>query len=327
MSGRVLDYAAGFSAYMQSGTNLSQRTRQLYTYELTLFARNVENPLLDDLTPQTLLQWNQMLFDAGAATATMNVKHNALKKFLDYMEQFAASEEAGNHAARLLRSLQRLQTPDRPPPRTPFALEEGQVSQMLEAAGARLGTGPRDRAMIHLLWATGVRRAELRNLLLDDLDITERLATVTGKGTKTRPVVYDSLCQADLVAWLDLRLHWTVATDEQHVFVSVKGGPLNLDYISTIVRNIAKEAGLRKEVWTHIFRHTSVTRMANSGENVLEVAAFHGHENINTTSGYYHPDVKRLKTMYDRMTTGKKRRQGQQAPVEGSDEDLDRDSS
>ena len=53
---RVLDYANGFASYMQSGTNLSERTRQLYAYELTLFARNVENPLLTELSPQTLLQ-------------------------------------------------------------------------------------------------------------------------------------------------------------------------------------------------------------------------------------------------------------------------------
>ena len=96
-----------------------------------------------------------------------------------------------------------------------------------------------------------------------------------------------------------------------------------MNYISNIISRVAKDAGLRKEVWTHLFRHTSVTRMANSNENVLEVAAFHGHENINTTKGYYHPDVKRLKSMYDRMTTGKKGRQEQQRPVEESDQDLD----
>ena len=313
---RVLDYLDGFAAFMQSGTKLSQRSREVYVHELRLFARNVDNPLLDDLSPQTLLQWNQMLYDAGAASATMDLKHNAVRRFFEYLEEFGESEESSNRAGRLLRALKRLQTPHRDPPRTPFALEEDQVSKMLEAAGRR-STGPRDRAIIHLFWAAGLRRAELRNLLLDDLDITERLATVTGKGSKTRAVVYDPACQADLMSWLELRLHWTVATDEQHVFVSVKGGPLNLDYISTIVRNIAKEAGLRKEVWTHIFRHTSVTRMANSGENVLEVAAFHGHENINTTKGYYHPDVKRLKAMYDRVTKPKKR--GEQDADDGPD--------
>lgn len=312
---RLLDYAESFSAYMRSGTNLSERSRTLYAYELTLFARNVENPLLSDLAPSTLLQWNQMLYDAGAAVATMDLKHNALKKFLDYLEEFEGSE----HAGRLLRSLKRLHAPrDREPPRQPFALNEEQVSKMLEAAGARLGRGLRDRAIVHLLWASGVRRAELRDLLLDDLDITDRLASVTGKGAKTRTVVYDAGCQDDLVKWLELRLYWRVRTDEQHVFVSAKGGPLTLNYISEIIRTVAQEAGLRKEVWTHIFRHSSITRMANSGANVLEVAAFHGHENINTTKGYYHPDVKRLKAMYDRAT--KPRRKGPPAHAVGDEE-------
>ena len=323
---RVLDYADGFAAFMQSGTKLSERSREIYVRELKLFARNVENPLVEDLSPQTLLQWNQTLYDAGAATATMGLKHNAIRRFFDYLEQFGASEEASNHAGRLLRSLKRLQTPkDREPPRTPFALDDEQVSKILEAARGHLGTGPRDRAMIHLLWAGGLRRAELRNLCLDDLDITERLATVTGKGAKTRTIVYDPACKADLVAWLELRLKWNVRTDEQHVFVSARGGPLHLNYISAIVRNTAKEAGLRKAVWTHIFRHTSVTRMADRNENVLEIAAFHGHENINTTKGYYHPDVQRLKAMYDRVTGPRRKKTAARAPEEEESEGVAQD--
>jgi integrase/recombinase XerC len=307
LSKRLLDYASGFAAYMQSGTNLSERTRQLYAYELTLFARNVENPLLTELSPQTLLQWNQMLYDAGAAVNTISSKHSAVKKFLDYLEEFPEDKETGEHAGRLLRSLKRLHTPrDREPPRKPFSLDEGQVSKMLQAAGARLGRGPRDRAMVHLLWAAGIRRAELRDLLLDDLDMSERLATVTGKGAKTRTIVYDADCKEDLVKWLELRLYWRVPTDEQHVFVSVQGGPLALNYIGEMVREIAKEAGLRKEVWTHLFRHTRVTALLNKGMALQEVASFVGHTNVQTTMGYYHQDTGRLKDSYDRAMKPKR---------------------
>ena len=302
---RILDYADGFAAYMQSGTNLSPRTRQLYSYELVLFARHMENGLLTDLSPQTLLLWNKMLYDAGAAVATIDIKHSALKKFLDYLEEFEDSE----HAGRLLRSLKRLHIPrDRQPPRQPFSLSEEQVSKMLEAAGAHLGRGPRDRAMIHLRWAAGMRRAELRNLLLDDLDITERLATVTGKGSKTRTVVYDPLCKDDLVKWLDLRIDWRVRTDEQHFFVTVQGGPLHLNYISEIVSTVAKEAGLRKDVWTHLFRHSRITELLQKGMTLPEVATFVGHDNVQTTMGYYHQDTTKLKASYDRATSPQRKK-------------------
>ena len=302
---RIMDYAASFSAYMRSGTNLSPRSRELYSDEFRLFAQNVENPFLADLTPQTLLQWNQMLYDAGAAVATMDIKRKAVKKFLDYLEEFEDSE----HAGKLLRSLKRLHAPrDREPPRKPFSLTEEQVAKMLEAAGARLGTGPRDRAIVHLLWATGMRRAELGNLLLDDLDITARLATATGKGSngkgsKTRTVVYDALCKADLVKWLELRLYWRVRTDEQHVFVSAKGGPLNLAYICELIRTVAQEAGLRKEVWTHLFRHSRITALLNKGMALQDVATFAGHTKIQTTLGYFHQSPGQLKKEYDKATT------------------------
>lgn len=147
-SKRTLDYTDGFTSYMQSGTDLSQRTRELYTCELTLFARNLENPLLNDLSLQTLLAWNQMLYDAGAAANTMAVKHNALRRFLSYLEKFDNSD----HARQLLRVVKDLQTPrDRELPGKPFVLEEEQVTKMLDAAGKAIGRGPRDRAVIHVL--------------------------------------------------------------------------------------------------------------------------------------------------------------------------------
>jgi integrase/recombinase XerC len=150
-----------------------------------------------------------------------------------------------------------------------------------------------------------MRRAELPNLCLDDLDLRPCLATVTGKGEKTRTVVFDALCLADLERWLEGRAQCRVSSEVKNVFISADGRPLHLNTISMLVRSIAKAAGLRKAVWTHLFRHTSVTRLLEQGMQLQDVAALHGHASFNTTAGYVHPDPARLKKEYDRVTRGR----------------------
>ena len=325
---RVLDYADGFASYMQSATKLSPRTRQLYTQELRLFARGVENPLLDELSPQILLDWNQMLYGAGAAANTMGTKHNALRRFLSYLEEFPEDEKAGLHAGRLLRVAKKLNTPtDREPPRTPFVLEEEQIRKMLDAAGKAIGgRGIRDRAIIHVFWATGLRCAELANLRLDALALSDRIAEVTGKGNKTRTVVFDAACQADLSKWLEARAHWPMQSGVDHVFVTVRGRPLHQTDISRTIRTVAKAAGLRKEVWTHVFRHTSITTLLRRGMALQDVATFHGHANVRTTMRYYHQDPTQLRDAYDKATRpGRKGPPARRVQETELDEGVDQD--
>ena len=307
---RVLDYADDFAAYMESATKLSPRTRTVYRYELKLFARNVSNPFFDDLSPQTLLAWNQMLYDAGAAANTMGTKQNALRRFLSYLEEFPENKEAGELAGQLLKVAKRLNTPtDREPPRKPFALDEGQVTKMLDAAGRAFGgRGPRDRAIIHVFWATGLRCAELANLRLDALDLPERIANITGKGNKVRTVVFDAACQADLAKWLEVRAVCKIQPGVDNLFISVSGRPLLTTDLSRTIRETAKAAGLRKEVWTHIFRHSALTRLLNKGMPLQNVAAFAGHSNVQTTMRYFHQDPTKLRDEYDRVTKPRIRR-------------------
>ena len=306
---RILDFSDGFASYMQSATKLSPGTRTLYSYELGLFARNVGNLLLEDLSPQTLLEWNQMLYDAGAAVNTMAKKQNALRRFLSYLEEFPENKGAGDHAGQLLKVAKRLTTPtDRESPRKPFALDEGQVTKMLDTAGKALGgRGPRDRAIIHLLWAAGLRCAELANLRLDGLDLPERMAKITGKGNKVRIVVFDAACQADLAKWLEVRAICKIQPGVDNVFISVSGRPLLTTDLSRTIRETAKAAGLRKDVWTHVFRHTAITRLLDRGMTLQNVATFAGHSNVQTTMRYFHQDPTKLRDEYDKATKSRRR--------------------
>ena len=299
---KLSDRLAAYRDYLDHNTRLATLTKSTYLYALRIFIKQVQDCAIADLSPSVLLEWHTSLAKSKRAYSTCNQKRAAVRKFLEYVEEF----EENDQAARLLRALDRLEVPgNKKPKREPHVLEEVIRDRLLARAGLHPFTGGRDMAIIQFLWATGVRRAEVASLLLDKVDLEERVATVVGKGNKERLVVFDQQCSKSLDIWLQEREEsWPERDGVLTFFIDVNGYPLKPVNVWQIVQTCVKEAGLKGEVWPHLFRHTSITRMAENGTNILEIAAFHGHDNINTTKGYYHPNAGRLKAMYDRMTRG-----------------------
>ena len=290
------EHVQAFERYMETSTTLLPRTRTRYAYEVRRFAKIMGVATLEDITPALLLQWNTMLHNAGGATSTVQQKHSALLKFFTFLE-FEESERAGQ----LLRALHRLSPPRATPPRREtYALEDEKVRRIIDAAGARPEVGVRDRAIVHFLWATGVRRFELAAINVDDVDLENRVATVTGKRSKRRVVAFDSGCQDALARWI--RALANSNPKVPNLFISVTGEALNENTIGVIVRDAAKRAGIRKDVWTHLFRHTRLTGLLDGGMTLQDTAAFAGHDNVNTTLRYFHERPAELRQRYDRAT-------------------------
>ena len=291
----------GFRRYMASATDLSEGSRTRYAYEVEQFFK-LTGKAMDQLSPRDILEWNLMLVEGGAAPGTIGQKRAALRRWFQWFEEFEENE----HAGRLLRAMNHLKMPPAlAPRRAPYSLTEDQVQRVLDAAAERSGVGTRDRAMIHFLWATGARRAELRNLILANLVMEERLASVVGKGDKPRTVVFDAACQQDLARWLEVRETWEVAPEVLEVFVSAFGARLNVNTVSTIVRECGERAGLQNGLWTHIFRHSRLTDLLNGGLSLQDTAVFAGHSDPATTLGYFHQGAGELKSRYDQARQGK----------------------
>lgn len=292
----VNSHIEGFRRYMETASDLSEGSRTRYAYEVERFFKLVEKTV-EELSPRDILEWNAMLQEGGAARGTVGQKRAALRCFFQYLEEFLEDE----HAGRLLRAMNHLKMPAAlAPRREPYTLTEDQAQRLFDAAGQRPGVGARDRAMVHFLWATGARRAELRDLTLAHLALEDRLAQVVGKGDKPRTVVFDAACQQDLARWLAVRATWEVAQQVQEVFVSAFGARLNVNTVGTIVRECGERAGLRKNLWTHIFRHSRLTELLNGGMSIQDTAVFAGHRDPATTLGYFHQRAGELKSRYDR---------------------------
>ena len=290
----------GFERYLRTSTRLAERTRACYLYEVKRFIAAVGNPETTGLTDDKLLGWHSKLHDAGLAYSTVVQQRAALKRFLLYLAKFGGFRGARQLMETLSVDLE--VAADKTPRREPYALDEKAVRKIIQAAGARLGVGVRNRALVHFLWATGIRRSEACATELKNLDMEHMEAHLVGKGDKWRYVYFDRACAMDLDAWLAVRREWHGAGAAPWLFLSAAGQALAPYTVGEIVKESARAAGLKKDVWTHILRHSRLSFLANKGMPIQSVQELAGHARLETTRHYVHVDREIARRDYDRAT-------------------------
>jgi integrase/recombinase XerC len=158
----------------------------------------------------------------------------------------------------------------------------------------------RDAAMFELLYSSGLRRAELVALDLDDgrLDLRQGEVTVTGKGARTRTVpVGAKACEA-LRRWIDARRQ-LAAPGERALFVGGRGRRIGASVVGARLRAWAQRRGLKERVHPHMLRHSFATHMLQSSQDLRAVQELLGHASISTTQVYTHLDFQALAKVYD----------------------------
>jgi integrase/recombinase XerD len=181
----------------------------------------------------------------------------------------------------------------------PETLNELQVEQFLEKIDTKAVHGLRDRAMIELLYASGLRISELANARLENFNFDERMVRVTGKGNKTRVVpVGRKACEA-LAAYLSAeRPKLVKPRTSSEIFLSERGAKLTTARIWQIVKKHAKRAGLEKNIYPHLLRHSFATHLLSNGADLRIIQEMLGHADISTTQVYTHVDQQRLKAVH-----------------------------
>jgi integrase/recombinase XerC len=181
--------------------------------------------------------------------------------------------------------------------RKPKVLRLPEVASMIKTRVARPGgtsLAPRDRAIIELLYGSGIRRAELADLNLDDVDFGQRVAMVTGKGNKRRMV---PLTEASVMA-MQSYLHVRPASTDRAFFLSNRSARLGLRQVWKIVKDYAAQSGVDRAT-THAMRHSFATHFIEGGGDVSSLQRLLGHANISTTQIYIDQSIAHLKKAFD----------------------------
>src|SRR5438552_79653 len=181
----------------------------------------------------------------------------------------------------------------------PETLNELQVEQLIERIDTKVPLGLRDRAIVELLYASGLRISELANARLENLDFEERILRVIGKGNKTRLVpVGHKACDA-LAAYLSIeRPKLVKRRSGNDIFLSERGTKLTTARIWQIVKKISRQSGLEKNVYPHLLRHSFATHLLSNGADLRIIQEMLGHADISTTQVYTHVDQQRLKAVH-----------------------------
>jgi integrase/recombinase XerC len=181
--------------------------------------------------------------------------------------------------------------------RLPENLDADRMARLLDIRGEGALVA-RDRAMLELLYSSGLRLQELTGLNVGDVDIADATVRVTGKGSKERILPVGSKALTALAAWHKERT-LMAAVDEPALFVSNKGSRLKGRSVQSRVDYWAKKQGIDTKVYPHLFRHSFATHMLESSHDLRGVQELLGHANISTTQVYTHLDFQHLAEIYD----------------------------
>ena len=278
----------------RSPSTIAAYRRDLRSYVAWLRARGQS---LAEVGEVDLLDYVGVLRARGLAPASVAralVPVRSLHRFL--ADEGRAPSDPGAH----------LELP-RVPRGLPKALSEEEVGRLLDAP---VGDGPlvlRDRAMLELLYGTGVRVSELVGLSLGDVDLDAALLRAFGKGSKERIVPIGVPAVRALVAWLGpggrpevAPAQWRRRGDAEAVFLNARGGRLSRQGAWDVLRRYARRVGLEGKLSPHVLRHSCATHMLDHGADIRIVQELLGHASISTTQIYTHTSVERLKQVYQK---------------------------
>lgn len=225
---------------------------------------------------------------SGLAASSIKIIVVALKIFFRFLQTRGQTRE--NPTATL--SLPRLER------YLPETLNELEVEQLLESVDVTVPLGLRDRAILEVLYASGLRISELAAARLENLNVEERFLRVTGKGNKMRLVPMGTKACAALAAYLSAERPKLVHRQTgNEIFLSARGSRLTTTRLWQIVKTHAKRAGL-PQVYPHLLRHSFATHLLSNGADLRIIQEMLGHADISTTQVYTHVDQQRLKSVH-----------------------------
>jgi integrase/recombinase XerD len=181
----------------------------------------------------------------------------------------------------------------------PKFLNQSEIETLLAQPDVSTEVGLRDRAILELMYASGLRVSEAVNLTVKDIDLDSGILTTTGKGSKTRRVPVGSSAVEWLKSYLALRRR-KEDIEVQNLFLTPLGRPLNRQIIYTFIREYAEKCGL-EGVSPHTLRHSFATHLIQNQADIRSVQQMLGHADISTTQIYTHITDAHLKRSYDRF--------------------------
>lgn len=282
-----------FLEYLTVELGFSANTRQAYERDLRLFCKTLgfkNSDALVNVSREQITGYMTQLKEKGLAAATIARKLAAIKAFYRFMTAEGYMDanpaevvEAGTKGIKL-----------------PRVLSEDEVVRLLNQPDITTAEGFRDRTMLEVLYATGMRVSELINLTLERVDLNMKYIIAFGKGSKERIVPLGSVAAEFLQQYLE-KVRPKLTHEDRNtniVFLAFGGHELTRQRFWQIIRAYGRKANINKALTPHILRHSFATHLLDNGADLRSVQELLGHSDISTTQIYTHLTNKRLRDIY-----------------------------
>ncbi len=333
MTKTLASWIDNYLRYLRFQRNASPHTLRNYASDLQQFYGYLTStplgeprsePELEQIDSLTIREFLGVLYQRNNRKSSVARKLATIRSFMKYL---SAQGAIPANAAKIVSSPKQQR-------RLPEYMTLDMVVSLVEAPGSTTNMGKRDRAILELLYASGLRAGELVDLNLGDLDLREGLLRVIGKGRKERIVPFGRRAAEALGAYLQVRgkliksfrsaqtkTKTTInrenskAGEEQHmdlhawtktqapageaVFLNLRGGRLTSRSVGNIIDRYVGQLAQRLNVHPHMLRHTFATHMLNAGADLRAIQELLGHESLSTTQKYTHVSIEHLIRVYN----------------------------
>lgn len=292
----MFDYLALFQEYLTVELGLAKNTQLAYMRDLRLLMKSLQLKADEELlqvSRQQLIAYLVRLKQEGRAASTVARKLASIKAFYRFL---TAERYIRRNPAEVLEAASRGL-------HLPKVLSVQEVERLLDEPNLGTLDGYRDKTMLELLYATGMRVSELVNVPVKNVDMKMQYVIVMGKGSKERMLPLGRTALHYLEHYLSVvrpqLLHGKPEAAAE-LFVTGWGGPMTRERFYEIIVEYGESAGISKRVTPHMLRHSFATHLLNNGTDLRIVQELLGHADISTTQIYTHLDVERLREVYDK---------------------------
>lgn len=292
----MFDYLTLFQEYLTVELGLAKNTQLAYMRDLRLLMKSLQLKADEELlqvSRQQLIAYLVRLKQEGRAASTVARKLASIKAFYRFL---TAERYIRRNPAEVLEAASRGL-------HLPKVLSVQEVERLLDEPNLGTLDGYRDKTMLELLYATGMRVSELVNVPVKNVDMKMQYVIVMGKGSKERMLPLGRTALHYLEHYLSVvrpQLLHGKPNAAAELFVTGWGGPMTRERFYEIIVAYGKSAGISKRVTPHMLRHSFATHLLNNGTDLRIVQELLGHADISTTQIYTHLDVERLREVYDK---------------------------
>ncbi|MCM1053528.1 MAG: tyrosine recombinase [Ruminococcus sp.] len=273
--------------YLYREYNTSKNTRNAYAYDIILLAKYYKDKNINHLTKEDIQEYLRKSDKKARTKAHYLTSINNYYKYLIEENRISKNPCDSIKMPKLEKKL-------------PVYLTIEEVDKLLNI-GTSTAYDMRNKAMLEVLYATGVRISELCDLKMNNLYLDEDLIKVFGKGSKERIVPINREAKEFLLKYLDFGREKLLGTkDSEYVFISSRHTRITRQAFFKFLKRLCEEKGIKKNISPHILRHSFATHLLNNGADLRIVQELLGHSDIQTTQIYTHLTNEKLEKEYDK---------------------------